>query len=447
MNPLLETYRDRTGYIAYVVQDRKKEIEPHFTTSADELYNLMNTYGLTHNNWVSLGTFNTPRRSSLNISEMTKLAIDIDCRMTGLTEQESQELAIAILEIDTMPKPSIIEFTGHGVQVFYNLRGATDSTLWKQFEKALVIQYEKELDIIQETTLTSLSNLLEIKGAHIDKQCSDLSRVMRVPETMNIKRDKAKGYNEDVLSKVIYSSDNIYTLEDFSKYEPFKDLERLDYEKAINCTEKELKTADKKEMPYLLETRIRARLEDLKDLIRDRNGQRWYTGYRNTLMSIYTSTLACLGYSKEEIQAEADELNAVFFEPLSETELKGIVRSATGLKVRVKDDKYILKKTYYRYRTTTILEKLGITEQEQEKLRVLVSGKIRSRRNWAKHGAKYNAKRRTEYAMKSEAKQKREQRNQAIVELSTLGNSTREIANIIGVSNATVSRVLKACKK
>ena len=164
-------------------------------------------------------------------------------------------------------------------------------------------------------------------------------------------------------------------------------------------------------------------------------------------MSIYTSTLACLGYSKEEIQAEADELNAVFFEPLSETELKGIVRSATGLKVRVKDDKYILKKTYYRYRTTTILEKLGITEQEQEKLRVLVSGKIRSRRNWAKHGAKYNAKRRTEYAMKSEAKQKREQRKQAIVELSTLGNSTREIANIIGVSNATVSRVLKACKK
>ena len=447
MNPLLETYKERTGYTAYVIRDREEHVKPHFTNDVSELYSLMNTYGLTHHNWISLGTFKTRRRSSLNVSEMTKLAVDIDCRMTGLTEQESKELATAILEIESLPKPSIIEFTGHGLQVFYNLRDATDSALWEQYENALISQFEKELDKIQETTLTSLSNLLEITGAHVDRQCADLSRVMRVPETMNIKRDKEKGYDKDILAKTLYSSETIYTLDDFANYEPFKDLKSLDYEQAINCTEKELKTIDKKKLSYFLETRIKARLEDLKTLIQVRNTLGRHTGYRNILMFIYITTLVCLGCNKEEIQAEAEEINSLFAVSLSEAEVRACIKSATGLQVKVKDDKYKFKKAYYKYKTRTIIEKLGITEEEQESLKFLVCKKIKNRRCWAKNGANYNAKRRVEYAIKSDVKQKKEKRNKAIKKLSMQGNSTREIAKIIGVSKDTVSRVLRNSSK
>ena len=449
-NTMIDAYKGREGLITYCVSGNNKKWIQNWAKNTNELYGYKEQYGNTLNNYISMAIYNAKQRTPLHVKEMVWLFIDIDCPLKSLTLEESQALATAILEREDLPEPTLIEFSGHGLQMFYKLKNATDIPLWKLYQNVIVEKFKRVLDEIQEHTLTELSNLIELSGMHIDA-LKDPSRVMRVPDTANVKNK-----NNIVHSREIYKSDQVYTLEDLHMYKVFEEVPTCEPYNVYNVTNAELKEMREQaiksntkgvsqKLRYYLETIIATRIEDLETLIKVRNRNGITDGYRNKLVFIYTATLSSLGYSKQDARQELEVLNKLFIEPLSTKELNNCLNTCYEKKARAfKNGMRVLERTYYKFKTQTIIDMLDIAESEQEELKILVGQKIRTRRNWSKNGTKYNSKRRKEYAQATESKRKaKEKRNKKILDLSKQGLSTREIAKIVDLNFSTVSRILK----
>ena len=459
---MIDAYKGREGLVAYCTSESSKEDETqetnekgknwkqHWTNSTNELYGYKEQYGDTLNNYISMAIYNAKRRTELHVKEMVWLYIDIDCELKPLTLEESQALTTAILEREDLPEPTLIEFSGHGLQIFYNLKNATNIPLWKLYQNEIVENFKYILDEIQKHALTELSNLIESSGIHIDA-LKDVSRVGRVPDTANVKYK-----NNTVYSREIYKSNKVYTLEDLHMYKVFENVPTYEPYNVYNVTNTELKEMREQaiksntkgvsqKLRYYLETIIATRIEDLETLIEVRNRNGITDGYRNKLVFIYTATLSSLGYSKQDAWEELEILNKLFIQPLSTKELNNCLNTCYEKKLRAfKNDMRVLERTYYKFKTQTIIDMLDIAESEQEELKILIGKKVRNRRDWRKNGIKYKAKRRKKYAQATESKRKsKEKRNKEIVELSKQGLSTRAIAEQVGLNHSTVVRILK----
>lgn len=454
-NAVIDTFDLNGGYALYCTKDKQDNFKTYFTDDKQDLYEYKEKYGKTHNNFLSTGTYKTPYYSKFNIKEMKRLYIDIDTssNLYQMNKEELKELATALLEHEEIPEPSIILFSGHGLQILYNLKNANDIPLWQRYENAIVNKLESVLEEISRNTLTNLGSLIELSGIHVDS-IKDPTRILRVDDTINIK------YSEPIMAEVLHENNKIYTLEELKEYEVFSDLVTCTPYNALNITEKDLKAMGKRELndtlkgtnekfKYYLETRIYTRLADLETLIQVRNRNGITTGYRNNLIAIYLVTLVNLGYKRNEITSEIKRVNQIFKEPLSKAELTYWIRSCFGIRVRQQvSEKKVLERTYYLYSTKRIMEKLSITEEEQEFLKIFINKRIRNKRDFAKNGDKYKAKRRKKYAQATESKRiSKEQRNKEIVELSKQGLTQREIALKMNIGLGTVNRTLRASEK
>lgn len=451
-NAVIDTFNlSGGGYALYCTKDKQGNFKTYFTDDKQELYGYKEKYGKTHNNFLSTGTYNTPYYSKHNIKEMQRLYIDIDTsrHLYQMSKEELKKLATALLEHEEIPEPSIILFSGHGLQIMYNLKKAYDIPLWQRYENAIVKKLESILEEISRNTLTELSDLIELSGIHVDS-IKDPTRILRVPDTVNIK------YDEVVMAEILHESKATYTLSELKKYDVFSELVTCTSYNALSITEKDLKAMGKQELgntlkgtneqlKYFLETRIYTRLEDLETLIKIRNKNGVNTGYRNSLIAIYLTTLVNLGYKRNEIINEITRVNESFKEPLTKTELKQWIKASVGTQKKSSNDEYkTLHRTYYKYTTKRIMEKLNITEEEQEGLKIFISRRIRNKRDYQKNGTKYKAKRRKKYAQATESKRiSKEERNKQIVELSKQGLSTRAIAEQVDLNHSTVVRILK----
>lgn len=459
-NTMIDAYKGREGLIAYCTSEsnedetqekneKGKNWKQHWANNENELYGYKEKYQNTLNNYISMAIYNAKRRTELHVKEMVWLYIDIDCKLKPLTLEESRELATAILEREDLPEPTLIEFSGHGLQIFYNLKNATNIPLWKSYQNEIVENFKCILDEIQEHTLTELSSLIESSGIHIDA-LKDVSRVGRVPDTANVKYK-----NNTVYSKEIYKSDKVYTLEDLHMYKVFENVPTYEPYNVYNVTNTEIKEMREQaiksntkgvsqKLRYFLETIIATRIEDLETLIKVRNRNGITDGYRNKLVFIYTATLSSLGYSKQDAWEELEILNKLFIQPLSTKELNNCLNTCYEKKLRAfKNDMRVLERTYYKFKTQTIIDMLDIAESEQEELKILVGQKIRTRRNWSKNGKKYNSKRRKEYAQATASKRKdKEKRNKEIKALKQQGYTNKQLMEMYGLSKRTIQYIV-----
>ena len=457
---MIDAYKGREGLIAYCTSEsneketqgknaKGKNWKQYWANNTNELYGYKEQYQYTVNNYISMAIYNAKRRTELHVKEMVWLYIDIDCKLKPLTLEESQALATAILEREDLPEPTLIEFSGHGLQIFYNLKNATNIPLWKSYQSEMLKKFECVLDEIQEHTLTELSSLIELTGIHIDV-LKDVSRVGRVPDTVNVKYK-----NNTVYSRAIYKSDKVYTLEDLHMYKMFENVPTYEPYNVYNVTNAELKAMREQavksntkgvsqKLRYFLETIIATRIEDLETLIKVRNRNGITDGYRNKLVFIYTATLSSLGYSKQDAWEELEILNELFAQPLSKKELNNCLNTCYEKKLRAfKNDMRVLERTYYKFKTQTIIDMLDIAESEQEELKILVGQKIRNRRNWSKNGKKYNSKRRKEYAQATESKRvSKEKRNKEIKALKQQGYTNKQLMAMYGLSKRTIQYIV-----
>lgn len=463
---LFSTLLSDGGYACYSlgrVCGGRKTWTDSLTDSVEQLNSFhANSFNQKHcNNYLSVSTFKTgSTRSEYNVKEVKRLYLDMDAHDNPINYDEAKLLSDYILDnwFDgcDLPEPSYIIFSGRGLQVLFTLDGCTNVTEWKPYQTALLKTCQKLLKDLKEHSLSEASVVAIEHEPEID-MLNDASRVHRVPNTTNLK--------SNVAAKLLYANeDHVYTLNELNEnYEAFSSDNLVTEEKKKKTKKKTKSEPTEREVdmsgidmddkqgidPHffeIIEKTIKPRLTDLETLIKLRNEAGIDGGYRNNLISIAIPTFVSCGFKNDEVVKEAHRINSLFNKPLKNAEVNDWLNSCLKKKEIVSSEGVKgVSRVYYRFYTNTIIDKLQITPEEQESMKVLCDEKLKKKRNREKNKERQNANRREVYAKKTADKRKeKEERNNRIYELSVDGMSVRQIAKTVGVSVGTVSKVLNS---
>lgn len=457
---LFSTLLSNGGYASYslgsLTTDGRKKWRDNLVDSVEKLNMYRSDNRMDCNNYLSVSTFkNGKTRSEWNVKEVKRLYVDMDAHENPINYDEAKVLANYMLDNwfdeEELPEPNYIVFSGRGLQILFTLNGCDNVPEWKQYQSALLNICQKLLENLKNHSLSEASDVAVEHNVSID-DLKDAARVMRMPDTVNLKQNvEAKllyeneehAYTLDELKTnyTAFSTDNLGVRKDEKKKTKSEPTERNVDMSNIDMDDKQIVDPN---FLKIIENTIKPRLFDLETLIRVRNEAGIDDGYRNNLISIYIPTLVSCGYKNEDVVKEAHRINSLFNKPLKQAEVNDWLNSCLKKKEIVNaDGKRGVSRVYYRFYTNTIIEKLQITPEEQESMKVLCDEKLKRKRNREKNKDKQNANRREVYAQKTADKRKaKEERNKRIHELSADGLSARQIAKQLGVNASTVSRVL-----
>lgn len=421
------------------------------------------------NNYLSVSTFrNGSSRRESNVKEVKRLYVDMDAHDNPINFNEAKLLADYMLDNwfdgEELPEPNYIIFSGRGLQVLFTLNGCDNVPEWKQYQTALLKTCQTLLEQLKHHSLSEAGDVALEHNVEIDV-LKDAARVMRVPDTTNLKQnvdakllysDEEHEYTLHELNTnyIAFNNDNLCTIEEKKTQKKTKSKEKKKKAKSepserdvdmsrIDMDDKQIVDPN---FLKIIENTIKPRLFDLETLIRLRNEAGIDAGYRNNLIAVYIPTLVSCGYKNDYVVKEAHRINSLFNKPLKQAEVNDWLNSCLKKKEIINaDGKKGVSRVYYRFYTNTIIEKLQITPEEQEEMKVLCDEKLKKKRNREKNKERQNANRREVYAKKTADKRKeKEERNNRIHELSADGMSVRQIAKQLGVSVGTVSKVLNS---
>lgn len=470
---LFSTLLSNGGYACYClgrVYNDRKEWSNNLTDSLEKLNIYRADNRMDWNNYLSVSTFRRcSRRCESNVKEVKRLYVDMDAHDNPINFNEAKLLADYMLDNwfdgEELPEPNYIIFSGRGLQVLFTLNGCDNVLEWKQYQTALLKTCQTLLEQLKHHSLSEAGNVALEHNVEIDV-LKDAARVMRVPDTTNLKQnvdakmlysDEEHEYTLHELNTnyIAFNNDNLGTIEEKKKTqkktkskEKKKKAKSEPSERDVDMSRIDM--ADKQcvdpNFLKIIENTIKPRLFDLETLIRLRNEAGINGGYRNNLIAIYIPTLVSCGYKNEDVIKEAHRINSLFNKPLKRAEVNDWLNSClTKKEVVDSDGKKGVSRVYYRFYTNTIIEKLQITKEEQEKMQVLCSEALKKKRSREKQKDVQNANRREVYAKKTADKHKeKEERNNRIHELAGEGMSVRQIAKTVGVSVGTVSKVLNS---
>lgn len=145
----------------------------------------------------------TKKAEREDIARVCYLHVDVDPRV-GEDLEEEQKRALRILQNpadDSIPKPTIITFSGGGYQAFWRLAEA--------------IEINGELALAEEAKLYNMY-LEQVFGAD---NCHNIDRLMRIPGSVNVPDTKKrnKGRVEALAELVEHHPDRVYKIQDMPK--------------------------------------------------------------------------------------------------------------------------------------------------------------------------------------------------------------------------------------
>lgn len=411
---LFSTLLTNGGYACYSLgrsHDGRKTWTDKLTDSVEQL-NSYHANSFNYNNYLSVSTFRTgSTRSEYNVKEVKRLYVDMDAHDNPINLDEAKLLADYMIDnwFDELelPEPNYIIFSGRGLQVLFTLSGCDNVDEWKPYQAALLSTCQKLLEELKLHSLSEASVVADEHDVSIDI-LKDASRVHRMPNTTNYNLEQ--GY---VDTKLLYmNEDHVYTLNELNaNYEAFSNDNLVTEEKKkkkqkkakSEPTEREVDMSgidmdDKQRIdPHffeIIEKTIKPRLSDLETLIRLRNEAGTDSGYRNNLIAIYIPTLVSCGYKNDDVVKEAHRINNLFNKPLKKAEVNDWLNSCLKKKEIVNaDGKKGVSRVFYRFFTSTIIEKLQITPDEQEAMKVLCSEALKKKRSRDKQKDVQNANR------------------------------------------------------
>ena len=191
------------------------------------------------------------------------------------------------------------------------------------------------------------------------------------------------------------------------------------------------------------------RANDLKTLCRLRKFD--MKGYRNMAIHCYAYWKGIYVRDQHELEKEVIELNNAFKEPLKDTEVEAVLRCIpkaiekfiayeqglrSGGKKRV--SKRMRDKEGYWYKNTTLIERLGITANEQKHMKTIIG----TDEKYERKNEKRRADRRNEAGL-TKKQQNLQDLKEQVERLKNEGLSLRAIAKELDISLGKVQRVLK----
>lgn len=351
--------------------------------------------------YISQNTFYTTYRRTEYLKELRNLYIDIDFKSLGRFKELEHWQIIKLLEMDcfdsSIPEPSIILNSGNGIHLVWNIE-----TVQANSSKVVALWYAIERYIHD-----------KLKDYGSDSNCLDVCRVLRVADTRNSK--------SNTVCSIIRKNERVYTLREIQE----EYLPDLAEKKATRGRPKKVVSLYNEHMLH------HARVKDLIKIceLRDWN----MTGLREFVLFLYRYWTCNFTQDIEQALSQTLEVNSMFTYPLSEREVITSTRSAERV--------FKSKNKEYRYKNTTLIEKLEITEYEQRHLKTIIDASEKKRRK----NERERQERRNENGLTKREQQKQDTIEQ-VIELKKEGLKQMEIAKRLGVTQQYVSKILRANK-
>ena len=283
-----------------------------------------------------------------------------------------------------------------------------------------------------------------LEGYGADRKAMDVSRVLRVDGTLNIKNNKQK----EVTILKNYGN----TIDDIDEFVELWLPESYIPKQKTQKTPKHLLKAEYtvervqngKKYGKSLKKLNKERMGDIVRLVSMRNGK--CDGIRNYLLLLYSyHSLLVNNGNLEQTTEEVFKLNDMFTNKERESQIRATLRTVykayqewlSGEKVFY-NGKWCRKG--YNFTNQNLIDILGITIDEQKKLKTIKSKEVVNE----KRNAKKRAKRRNENGL-TKREEKKQETIAKIIELKSQGLNNSEIARQLGISRQIVSKYVNQC--
>jgi len=366
--------------------------------------------------YLTQSTFKDGRRAIATLKELHACFTDLDYYKSSnpLIADLTPEQVTLYLENDyfgdSLPYPNYILFSGRGLQVVWliNTEGAKRLPEWSLVQKHINAQLKRFLS---------------------DDNAMDCTRVLRYEHTLNSKSGKMA----EMLK--IYSPAK-YDLDDL--------LEYVDEPEPVSKPEGKLvrlfNTEQQRYARIRERTLLYSRMQDLIKLQELRNAAGILDGYREFSCFLYRYWSMIFCEDPRQALEEVLEFNANFLEPLPKNRV--IIDTHSAEKAYHNKIANIPNGSYmwggYKYRNSTLINKLGITPEEETKLSTIISKSEISRRDKEKK----KLKRRNENGLTNRQQSIRKKEN-LILPLMNKEFTQSQIAEKLNICQSTVSRILK----
>ena len=354
--------------------------------------------------FTSVNTFRGGRRVSSAVFNYENIVVDIDMHHGG-NPIDIYDVLLEKYSAGALLTPTMITFTGRGLCVVYSFKrsiiGKRGARLLDATRNRLFTAYEKELDGY---------------NCDVDRSVADSARVIRLPGTINQKNGEFCR-----LLCVFKDGDKTHyvdlrTLADKLGYEKKAKPKTKKKKKKKDATKKPAQNKDTSNGANERSNFAKSRLKKLNQLIDMRNQAGITECYRENILFVTYSTVKPI-MPVDDAREYVRSMNQRFLVPLSLREVEGIFKPTDNV-CNAKG-----KSGYYFLTDKVIIDKLGITDDENRILGFCSEGKCISRQR-----------------AKEATKQKRFARDEKITDLICDGFSYKEIADIIGCSESTVRR-------
>ena len=298
--------------------------------------------------YISCGSFSKPNRKTSNLREQSSIWVDLDCYKCGFSGDPFRILA-AIMAAVPLPQPTILASSGRGLY------------LWWSFDKPIGPEQLPAWSVLIEYFVKQLLPF----GA--DRACTDPSRVLRVVGSVNSKNDtEVQAWPVGPTYK-------------------FKDLRKLikPVLAASNKSSVEPSEKPKKPVPDQLagKTWSKKVCDDLETLAGLRGGR--FTDNRSRALFVYGAQAAWWTLDTDQLVARTQDFVDEFF---ADPEKYNASKRLTTVKHRKTnqdlDRIWNGQRVPNRYRmgAKKIIAWLDISEEEQRKLKVLISKGVKDDR-------------------------------------------------------------------
>lgn len=406
-------YDDTTDGYVQIVKLNDGKIVKIKNTNLNYIKEITQEFNGQENVYITPNTIYVPFRRVENIRQFRALFLDFDN-----IGEDKHYVSYNIFELaaqDVIPMPTMIVDSGRGLHVYWRIKNAPYGALysWQEIEDML---YHR------------------LKHLGADRQATDATRLLRLPNTINSKSN---------------SECNVLWIDDKTEYSMY-DLK----DKYIKVKKKP-KTSTKTTNKVIANAFFNSyslhmdRATDLITLCELRKYK--VEGHRNMLLHCYAYWIGIYVRSKEELVDSVNNLNNKFKPPLKQTEVNAILRCvpkaidkfiAYEQGIRNGEDKRVSKgmkdKAGYWYKNETLIERLGITVEEQRHLKTIIGTRVKYDRN----NEKRKNKRRNENGL-TPKQQELQDLKVKILELKEQGLSNRAIGRQLNISESKVRTTLK----
>lgn len=355
-------------------------------------------------------TFNSPKsRVRENLWQLHRFYIDIDHK-PNTREIDKFEVVAEIeklVEAKKIPQPTEYVHSGRGIHIYWDIANCHIMLLdlWDKIESNLYNQ------------LKEIENVID--NIKIDSKVKDPTRLLRLPGTINSKSN-SKCYS------MLRREKNIYNIFDLKKA-------YIKPKKAYKKRESNISYLPTKNLYTLNKSRI----EDFKTIVELRNYD--VEGYRNSLIMYYSYHYRLIyDVTVNELIEEVKTFNNSFKKPYNARQLVSVCRSINKTVKHFRED----NTKGYKFTNKYIIDSLNLTEEEQRKLKTIISTEEKYRRK----NTKRNAARRNEEGLTPKQAELQELKVK-VLELKASKVKNKDIANKLGISIKTLERYITQFKK